>query len=344
MIKYKLSDFDYDLPEDLIAQYPADKRTHSRLMVVQRESGKIFVDKFYNILKYLDSSYFMVMNRTKVIPARLYGKKPTGGNVEILLLEEINEKKWRALVKPGRRLKKGNKMIFGIGILKGEIIKQLPKGERIIKFDCEKDFFSIIDEIGEIPLPPYIKRQASARDETRYQTVFASQKGSVAAPTAGLHFNKKLLNDFKENSINKAYVNLKIGLDTFRPVTTEDIEEHDIHSEFCQIEKQEAKKMNHALSSGKDILAIGTTTVRTLESFAENSTVKAGTKRTELYIYPGYKFKIIEALLTNFHLPRSSLLMLVTAFGGYDLIMKAYKKAVEEKFRFFSYGDAMLIL
>ncbi len=242
MSRYKLSDFDYDLPQDLIAQYPTDKRTHSRLMVVKRATGEIIIDKFFNIFNYLGSDYFMVMNRTEVIPARLYGKKPTGGKVEVLLLQKLEDKRWRVLVKPGRRLKKGNQMLFGQGLLKGEIIEHLAQGERIVKFDFKGEFYDIIDEIGEIPLPPYIKREASPEDKIRYQTVFASEKGSVAAPTAGLHFNKKMLKKMQEDKIKKAYINLKIGLDTFRPVTSENIEEHKIHSEFCQIEEREQKK------------------------------------------------------------------------------------------------------
>ena len=344
MSKYKLSDFDYKLPKDLIAQYPTNKRSHSNLMVVNRKTNQIVIDKFYNILNYIDSSYFLVRNKTKVIPARLYGNKPSGGKVEILLLEELEERCWRVLVKPGRRLKVGNRMIFGDNLLTGEIITHKEKGERVVKFSFEGEFFDILKEIGEIPLPPYIKRKTQPKDIKRYQTVFASQKGSVAAPTAGLHFTDKLLRKLKDNNIETAEINLKIGLDTFRPVTSKNIEEHKIHSEYCQIDKNEGNKINDAIGRDKKILATGTTTVRTLESFSQVRKVQTGTKRTSLYIYPGYKFKIVDALITNFHLPRSSLLMLVTAFAGYELIMKAYEIAVKKRLRFFSYGDAMLII
>lgn len=313
-------------------------------MVLDRNSGEITLDYFYNILKYLDESYLMVVNETEVIPARLYGKKPTGGKAEVLLLTQISEKKWKCLVKPGIRLKVGSRIIFEDGILACQIIKHLERGERIVEFDFRGDFFSILEKIGNIPLPPYIKRQVNEADAKRYQTVFAKTKGSVAAPTAGLHFDENLLAKMHAKGIEKTSVDLKIGLDTFRPVEVENILDHKMHSELCEITGENAKAMNSAKMGGKKILAVGTTAVRTLESFSERGKIVAGEKWTDIFIYPGYEFKFVDALLTNFHLPKSTLLMLVSAFAGYDLIMKAYKKAVKEKFRFFSYGDAMLIL
>lgn len=344
MRKLKLTDYDYDLPQKLIAQYPAPKRVDSRLMVLDRKSGEISTDYFYNIIKYIDDSYFLVMNETEVIPARLYGKKPTGGKAEILLLTQISANKWKCLVKPGRRLKSGSRIIFGNGVLVGRIIKHLERGERMVEFEYEGDFFDILDQIGHIPLPPYITRELKNSDSKRYQTVFAENKGSVAAPTAGLHFDKELLTKMHNMGIAKASVNLKIGLDTFRPVEVENILDHKMHSEFCGITKGNARKINLAKTGGKNILAVGTTAVRTLESYSHRGEVKAGEQWTDIFIYPGYEFKLVDALLTNFHLPKSTLLMLVSAFAGYDFIMNAYKKAVREEFRFFSYGDAMLIL
>ncbi|MCD6101976.1 MAG: tRNA preQ1(34) S-adenosylmethionine ribosyltransferase-isomerase QueA [Candidatus Cloacimonetes bacterium] len=344
MTSYKLSDFDYYLPTERIAQYPSEKRTDSKLMVLNRSDKKINIDKFFNVINYLDKSDLLVLNETKVIPARLIGRKPTGGKVEIFLLEQIDNSLWKCLVKPGRRLKAGNKVIFGDRILTGEIIKHNKQGERIVKFSFEKDFFAILDKIGEVPLPPYIKREPIQSDRIRYQTIFAKKKGSVAAPTAGLHFDKNLIRKFEEKEIEIATINLKVGLDTFRPVSTSRIENHKMHKEFCEVSPTTAKKINIAKKEGKKIVAVGTTTVRTLESFFENGELHSGRKWTDIFIYPKYKFKIVDKLITNFHLPRSTLLMLVSAFAGYDFIKIAYKKAIEENFRFYSYGDAMLIL
>jgi len=344
MTSYKLSDFDYYLPKERIAQYPSKKRTDSKLMVLNRSDKKINLDKFFNVINYLDKFDLLVLNETKVIPARLIGRKPTGGKVEIFLLEQINNSLWKCLVKPGRRLKVGNKVIFGDGILTGEIIKHKNQGERIVKFSFEKDFFAILDKIGKVPLPPYIKREPIQSDKIRYQTIFAKEKGSVAAPTAGLHFDKNLIRKFEKKEIEIATINLKVGLDTFRPVSTSRIENHKMHTEFCEVSQATAKKINIAKKEDKKIVAVGTTTVRTLESFFQNGKLHSGRKWTDIFIYPGYKFKIVDKLITNFHLPRSTLLMLVSAFAGYDFIKIAYKKAIEENFRFYSYGDAMLIL
>ncbi len=343
MKKFVVSDFDYLLPEGMIAQFPSEKREESKLMIVNRKENSISIDVFKNILRYLDDNDLLVMNETKVIPARLVGKKPSGGKIEVLLLEQVDEHTWKCLVKPGRRLKIGSEMILG-DLLHGKIIEWGDKGERLIHFSYEGDFFKIIESIGKVPLPPYIKREATELDAERYQTVFADKQGSVAAPTAGLHFTPELLNKLESNGISSAKVNLRIGLDTFRPVMVEHIEDHTMHTEYCSIIDIEAEKINDALANKKNIVAVGTTSVRTLESFAEGRHIVSGNKHTDIFIYPGYSFKIVDKLLTNFHLPRSTLLMLVSAFTGYDLIIEAYKRAIEENFRFYSYGDAMLIL
>ncbi len=343
MGNYTVSDFDYVLPEGMIAQYPSKKREESKLMIVKRKENSISIDVFKNILNYLDSNDLLVVNETKVIPARLVGKKPTGGKIEVLLLEQVDDLTWKCLVKPGRRLKIGSEMILG-EILKGKIIEWGDKGERLIRFSYDGDFFQIIDKIGKVPLPPYIKREATELDAERYQTVFAYKQGSVAAPTAGLHFTPQLLNALESNGISSAKVNLRIGLDTFRPVMVEHIEDHTMHTEYCSITDIEAEKINDALANKKNIVAVGTTSVRTLESFAEGRHIVSGNKHTDIFIYPGYSFQIVDKLITNFHLPRSTLLMLVSAFAGYELIMKAYQRAIEDNFRFYSYGDAMLIL
>ncbi len=343
MRKFSVSDFDYELPEGMIAQYPSEKREESRLMIVNRNEKSIKIDIFKNIPRYLNSQDFLVMNETKVIPARLVGKKPSGGKIEVLLLEQVDGHSWKCLVKPGRRLKIGSKMILG-DILHGEIIQWGDKGERLIKFSYDGDFFQIIDRIGKVPLPPYIKREATELDAERYQTVFAHKEGSVAAPTAGLHFTPKLLEQLKAEGIDSAKVNLRIGLDTFRPVMVENIEDHTMHTEYCSVSEMDAEKVNKAMQNGKSIVAVGTTSVRTLESFARGRHLASGNKHTNIFIYPGYHFNIVDKLITNFHLPRSTLIMLVSAFAGYDLIMEAYKRAIEENFRFYSYGDAMLII
>jgi len=343
MKKFVVSDFDYELPEGMIAQFPSEKREESRLMIVNRKENSVSIDIFKNIPNHLDENDLLVMNETKVIPARLVGKKPSGGKIEILLLEQVDEHTWKCLVKPGRRLKIGSEMILG-DMLHGKIIEWGEKGERLIQFSYEGDFFKIIESIGKVPLPPYIKREATELDAERYQTVFADKEGSVAAPTAGLHFTPELLNTLESNGISSAKVNLRIGLDTFRPVMVEHIKDHTMHTEYCSVSPAEAQKINNAIENGKNIVAVGTTSVRTLESFAHGRHIVSGNKHTDIFIYPGYSFKIIDKLITNFHLPRSTLLMLVSAFAGYEFIMEAYKTAIKENFRFYSYGDAMLII
>lgn len=344
MPDYKLSQFDYSLPPELIAQYPAKKRTESKLMVLERSSRKIHIDKFANILSYLEPSDVLVLNETKVIPARLVGNKPSDAKVEVLLLEEVYPHKWRCLVKPGRKLRVGDKIIFQEGELTGEVIEHREHGERIIEFSYEGDFFALLDQIGKVPLPPYIKRAEIPNDKDRYQTVYAKKPGSVAAPTAGLHFTSELFTQAQRIGMEVATVNLRIGLDTFRPVEVENIKEHKIHTEFCELPERSAERINMARREGRKIVAVGTTSVRTLESFYENGRVQSGKKRTDLFIYPGYEFKVVDKMITNFHLPKSTLLMLVSAFAGREFILEAYQKAIKENFRFYSYGDAMLIL
>jgi len=343
MRKFSVSDFDYVLPKGMIAQYPSEKREESKLMIINKKENSISTDVFKNISHYLNTNDFLVMNETKVIPARLVGKKPSGGKIEVLLLEQVDENTWKCLVKPGRRLKIGSEMILG-EILKGKIIAWGDKGERLIRFSYKGDFFKIIDKIGKVPLPPYIKREATELDVERYQTVFANKEGSVAAPTAGLHFTPELIHKLESGGVSSAKVNLRIGLDTFRPVMVENIEDHTMHTEYCSVSENEAEKINNAIEKGKKIVAVGTTSVRTLESFAEGRQLTFGNKHTDIFIYPGYSFRIIDTLITNFHLPRSTLLMLVSAFAGYELIMEAYRTAIKKNFRFYSYGDAMLIL
>lgn len=328
----------------MIAQYPAEKRVNSKLMVLNRSNTEICVDKFFNIINYLDESDLLVVNETKVIPARLIGKKPTGGKVEILLLEQIDNNLWKCLVKPSRRVRVGTRVIFENSSLDAEVIEYKGGAERVVRFTFDGEFFSVLYKIGKVPLPPYIKRSDTEIDKTRYQTVFAKKLGSVAAPTAGLHFSKNLLEKIKEKGCEIVTVILKIGLGTFLPVKTEKIEDHKMHKEFCSISPSIAEKINSAKRAGKKIVAVGTTSVRALESFSKDGKLRSGEKWTDIFIYPGYKFKIVDKLITNFHLPKSTLLMLVSAFAGYDFIKTAYQKAIEENFRFYSYGDAMLIL
>ncbi len=337
------SSYFYNLPKELIAQYPLDKRDNSRLMYLNRKTGKIIHSHFTNLPDFLENSDILVLNKTKVIPARLFGKKDNGLNVEILLLNNIKEDIWECLVKPGRRLKPGAKITFSQDFT-AEIIEYAPQGARLIKFYYKHNFWKQLDKIGKVPLPPYIEREATDYDKEHYQTVYAQKKGSVAAPTAGLHFTEQIFNRLKEKGIVILNVILHVGLGTFRPVKTENILQHSMHSEYCEISKETAQIINKAKSEGRRIIAVGTTTTRTLESFAENGVLKHGSHFTDIFIYPGKKLQIIDGLITNFHMPESTLLMLVSAFAGYENIMNAYKIAVEEKYRFFSYGDAMLIL
>ncbi len=339
----KVSDFDYELPQELIAQVPIKDRSASRLMVLNRENKTIEDKIFKDIIDYLKPGDCLVRNNTKVIPARLYGiKEETGVHIEFLLLKRIEGDIWEVMVHPGRRLKIGTKVIFGEGLLKAEILEMMEGGNRKVKFEYEGIFNEILDQIGLMPLPPYIKEKLD--DKSRYQTVYAKYEGSAAAPTAGLHFTEELLEKIKEKGIEIANVTLHVGIGTFRPVKVENIEEHDMHSEHYYIKPEDAEKINNTKKNGGRIIAVGTTSCRVLESVAdENGLVKETEGDTSIFIYPGYKFKCIDCLITNFHLPESTLIMLVSALAGKDYIMKAYKHAVEEKYRFFSFGDAMFI-
>ena len=339
----KVSDFNYELPQELIAQVPIKDRSASRLMVLNRENKTIEDKIFKDILDYLKPGDCLVRNNTKVIPARLFGiKEETGVHIEFLLLKRIEGDIWEVMVHPGRRLKIGTKVIFGDGLLKAEILEMMEGGNRKVKFEYEGIFNEILDQIGLMPLPPYIKEKLD--DKSRYQTVYAKYEGSAAAPTAGLHFTEELLEKIKEKGVEIANVTLHVGIGTFRPVKVENIEEHDMHSEHYYIKHEDAEKINNTKKNGGRIIAVGTTSCRVLESVAdENGLVKETEGDTSIFIYPGYKFKCIDCLITNFHLPESTLIMLVSALAGKDYIMKAYKHAVEEKYRFFSFGDAMFI-
>ena len=338
----QLKDFYYDLPEELIAQDPLEDRASSRLMVLDREEGSITNHIFSDIIEYLKPGDCLVINNTKVIPARLFGiKQDTKAKIEILLLKRREDNIWEALVKPGRKAKVGTVLDFGEGLMTGTIIDIVEEGNRLIKFEFEGIFEEILDKLGQMPLPPYITHQL--KDKNRYQTVYAVHEGSAAAPTAGLHFTKELLDKIKEKGVEIANVTLHVGLGTFRPVKVDNILEHHMHSEYYCIEQSEAEKINRAKANGNRVIAVGTTSVRTLESAAEDKKVIAKSGNTEIFIYPGYEFKIIDGLITNFHLPESTLLMLVSALAGREKVMEAYELAVNEKYRFFSFGDAMFI-
>ena len=339
----KVTDFNYNLPEELIAQVPIEKRDESRLMVLDREKKTIEHKVFKDILDYLKPGDCLVRNNTKVIPARLYGvKEETGANVEFLLLHRVEGDIWEVMVRPGKKLMPGAKVSFGDGILKAEILEKMDDGNRKVKFEYNGIFNEILDKIGLMPLPPYIKERLKEKD--RYQTVYAKSEGSAAAPTAGLHFTDELLEKIKEKGVEIANVTLHVGIGTFRPVKVENIEEHDMHSEHYYIKKEDADKINNARKNGGRIIAVGTTSCRVLESISdENGIVHETEGDTSIFIYPGYKFKCIDCLITNFHLPESTLIMLVSALAGKDYIMKAYEEAVKEKYKFFSFGDAMFI-
>ena len=349
----KVSDFNYDLPKELIAQVPIEKRDESRLMVLDRKSKTIENKIFKDIINYLEPGDCLVRNNTKVIPARLYGvKEETGAHVEFLLLHRIEGDTWEVMVKPGRKLMPGAKVIFGEGVLenkespkvllKAEILEKLEGGSRKVKFKYDGIFNEILNEIGLMPLPPYIHEKLKEKD--RYQTVYAKYEGSAAAPTAGLHFTEELLKQIQAKGVEIANVTLHVGIGTFRPVKVENVEEHDMHSEHFYIKKEDAEKINKAKREGHRVIAVGTTSCRVLETIGdENGIVKETEGDTSIFIYPGYKFKCLDCLITNFHLPESTLIMLVSALAGKDFIMKAYNEAVKEKYRFFSFGDAMFI-
>lgn len=338
----KVSEFNYDLPEELIAQVPIKNRDESRLMVVNREKRTIEHKTFKDIIDYLEPDDCLVRNNTKVIPARLYGKKETGANVEFLLLNNIEGDIWESIVRPGNKLHVGTKVIFGDGLLEAEILDIMPGGTRKVKFSYQGIFNEILDQIGLMPLPPYIHE--TLKDKDRYQTVYAKYDGSAAAPTAGLHFTNELLEKIKEKGIEIANVTLHVGIGTFRPVKEDEVEKHDMHTEHYYIKKEDADKINNAKKNGKRIISVGTTSCRVLETVAdENGLVKEIEGDTNIFIYPGYKFKCVDNLITNFHLPQSTLLMLVSALSDKDFMLEAYKEAVKDKYRFFSFGDAMYI-
>ena len=339
----KVSDFDYELPEELIAQHPYDKRDEARLMVLHRDTKEIEHKVFKDIIDYLEPGDCLVINDTKVIPARLYGKKDTGANVEFLLLKRIENDDWEAMVRPGNKLKTGAKVTFGDGLLNAEVLDTLPGGNRKVRFTYNGIFNEILDQIGLMPLPPYIKENIKEENE-KYQTVYAKYEGSAAAPTAGLHFTEELLEKIKDKGIDIAKVTLHVGIGTFRPVKVENVEEHQMHSEHFFVKQSEADKINKARETGHRVIAVGTTSCRVLESASdENGKVKEIETDTSIFIYPGYKFKCVDCLITNFHLPQSTLIMLVSTLAGKEFIMKAYNEAVKEKYKFFSFGDAMFI-
>ena len=338
----ELSDFNYYLPEELIAQTPIEKRDESRLMVLDKNTGEIEHKIFRDIIDYWQPGDCLVRNNTKVIPARLYGKKETGANVEFVLLKNLEGDIWETMVRPGNKLHSGAKVIFGDGLLRAEILETLQDGTRKVKFEYDGIFNEILDKIGLMPLPPYIHE--SLKDNDRYQTVYAKYEGSAAAPTAGLHFTDELLKKIEEKGISIANVTLHVGIGTFRPVKEKNIEDHQMHTEHYYIKQEDADKINKAKLSGHRVIAVGTTSCRTIETIAdEKGLVKACEGDTGIYIYPGYKFKCLDALITNFHLPESTLVMLVSALAGRENILNAYNEAVKEKYKFFSFGDAMFI-
>lgn len=339
----KKSDFYFDLPEELIAQDPLEDRSSSRLLVLDKETGETSHHIFKEVINYLNPGDCLVLNNTKVIPARLIGhKEDTGAAIEVLLLKRKENDIWETLVKPGKKCKPGTKIVFGEGLLHATVLETVEDGNRLIRFSYEGIFEEILDRLGEMPLPPYITHKL--QDKNRYQTVYAKYEGSAAAPTAGLHFTKELLRQIEEKGIDIAYVTLHVGLGTFRPVKVDNILEHHMHSEFYQVMKEAADKINKAKKEGHRVICVGTTSCRTVESATdENGMVKEGCDNTEIFIYPGYKFKVLDALITNFHLPESTLVMLVSALAGREHILNAYEEAIREKYRFFSFGDAMLI-
>lgn len=339
----KVSDFDFYLPEELIAQHPLEKRDASRLMVLDKKTGSIEHKSFHDVVDYLNEGDTLVLNNTRVMPARLIGEKEnTGGKIEFLLLKRIEGDKWECLAKPGKRAKVGQRFTFGEGKLKCQVVDIVEEGNRVIEFSYDGIFEQVLDELGEMPLPPYITERLEDRE--RYQTVYSKEKGSAAAPTAGLHFTEELLNEIKAKGINIAYLTLHVGLGTFRPVKVDDINEHIMHSEFYHLDKENAEIINETKKRGNRVIAVGTTSTRTLETIGdENGFVREQSGWTDIFLYPGYKYKVIDELITNFHLPESTLIMLVSALAGKENVMNAYNEAVKERYRFFSFGDSMLI-
>ena len=338
----KTQDFYYDLPEELIAQTPLEQRDSSRLLVLDRKTGQLQHRHFFDIIEFLKPGDCLVLNNSRVLPARLIGHRPTGGAVEVLLLRDLGDKKWECLCKPGRKMQVGSQVIFGDGELTATVREIREDGNRVVEFHYEGIFLEVLERLGKMPLPPYIK--AELKDQERYQTVYSKEVGSAAAPTAGLHFTQELLEKVREMGVKTAFVTLHVGLGTFRPVKAEEITDHHMHSELCMISQETADILNETKAAGGRIVCVGTTSCRTLESLAgEDGTFQASSKWTEIFIYPGYQFKAMDALITNFHLPESTLVMLVSAFAGRESVLHAYEEAVKEHYRFFSFGDAMFI-
>ncbi len=338
----KTSDFYYELPEKLIAQTPLAQRDASRLMRLDRKTGAVSHHTFHDIVDCLNPGDCLVMNDSRVLPARLLGVRSTGGAVEVLLLRNLGEDRWECLTKPGRKTQPGTELSFGDGLLTATVVDALEDGNKIVEFHYQGIFLEILEQLGQMPLPPYIKE--TLQDRERYQTVYSKELGSAAAPTAGLHFTKELLDTLRAKGIRTAFVTLHVGLGTFRPVKVEDVSNHHMHSEYCVIPAETAQLINDTKKNGGRVVCVGTTSCRTLESFAdEDGTVKPSSGWTDIFIYPGYQFKIMDALITNFHLPESTLLMLISAFAGKEKVMEAYRIAVDEQYRFFSFGDAMFI-
>ena len=339
----KTSDFWYDLPEELIAQTPLQQRDSSRLLVLDRVSGQVAHRHFYDILDYLNPGDCLVLNDSRVLPARLLGHRPTGGAVEVLLLRDLGDKKWECLCKPGRKMQVGNEVIFGDGELTATVTEVQETGNRVVEFHYEGIFLEVLERLGKMPLPPYIK--AELQDQERYQTVYSREVGSAAAPTAGLHWTPELLEKAREKGVKTAFVTLHVGLGTFRPVQVEEVLNHHMHAELCMISEETAEILNKTKAEGGRIICVGTTSCRTLESLVnDNGSFEAKSKWTEIFIYPGYTFKAMQGLITNFHLPESTLVMLVSAFAGREHVLAAYEEAVKERYRFFSFGDAMCII
>jgi len=337
--------FDFDLPERLIAQHPLEDRTASRLLVLNKETGQIDHRRFVDLISYVEPGDVLVLNDSRVMPARLIGeKKETGANIEVLLLKPLGEDRWETLVKPGKRMKPGTEVIFGDGLLRCVCEEVTESGGRIVRFEYDGIFYEILDRLGSMPLPPYI--HAQLEDQERYQTVYARERGSAAAPTAGLHFTREYLQQLQEKGVIIAYLTLHVGLGTFRPVSADRVEEHVMHAEYYEIPPETAQKIEAAKAAGKRVIAVGTTSCRTLETVGRNNggKVVASSGWTDIFIYPGYQFQVIDGLLTNFHLPKSTLVMLVSALAGRENILRAYQEAIQQEYRFFSFGDAMLII
>ena len=338
----KTHDFWYDLPEELIAQTPLEKRDTSRLCLLDRQTGQVTHRHFYDILDYLRPGDCLVMNDSRVLPARLLGHRPTGGAIEVLLLRDLGNKRWECLCKPGRKMQVGNEVIFGDGELTAKVVEVQETGNRVVEFQYEGIFLEVLERLGKMPLPPYIK--AELADQERYQTVYSREVGSAAAPTAGLHWTKELLEKARNKGVKTAFVTLHVGLGTFRPVQVENVLEHHMHAELCMLSEETAAILNETKAAGGRVICVGTTSCRTLESLVnEDGSFEAKSKWTEIFIYPGYTFKAMDGLITNFHLPESTLVMLVSAFAGKENVMAAYEEAVRERYRFFSFGDAMFI-